>query len=122
MEQEVIKLDNFTRIRNPFTGELLTDENTIYIDAEMGDDLNSGTRAAPKKSSANINQGNKIYVLKGRFTETLRCTVAGSVWVIGEPNTLVDDVYFKGATIYSVAFLEIGKLRSDFSANGLTET
>ncbi|MDR1121143.1 MAG: hypothetical protein LBM08_09515 [Dysgonamonadaceae bacterium] len=111
-------LDNFTRVRNPFTGELLTDENTIYIDAEMGDDLNPGTRAAPKKSLASINTPEKTYLLKGIFHEDAQY-ITGlpsiKMWIIGEPNTLIDSLYLSchGNPFFYVAFLEIGKFSTD---------
>ena len=84
---------NFTVRQNPFTGILLTDLNTVYVDADTGDDYNPGTSASPKKTlNVLLTAALPNCVARGVFTDNYTVKVAGgcSGYLLGDLNTVVD--------------------------------
>jgi len=113
-------LSNFTILRNPFTGTLLTDLNTLYIDSEEGNDSNPGTRALPKKSLTQPYVATiTTFVIRGLFNESPIFLVENNrKYIIGDLNTKINGILnFQGnATItgsgYSIYNVKINQITS----------
>jgi len=91
-------LSNFTVLYDPFDGAKLTDTNTIFIDADTGDDNNPGTRDLPKKSLQSINVTGKKYLLRGVFNENYLITTGIGIILIGDLNTVINgSIIFRGS-------------------------
>jgi len=87
-------LSNFTILKNPFTGTLLTDVNTLYIDADEGDDSNPGTRALPKKLLTQPYVATiTTYVIRGKFNESpvFKLDMTRK-YILGDLNTEINGV------------------------------
>ena len=89
-------LSNFTIVRNPFNNVLLTDSNTVWIDADTGSDTNNGTLDFPYKSLSNIVQPatntTKYYVIRGSFTDGFNLYLSNgniNTYILGDLNTEV---------------------------------
>jgi len=88
-------MSNFTVKINPFTGELLTDVNTVYVDADTGNDINAGTKASPLLSISQMLTAVKPnMVVRGVFNGNYTVKVDGSVdgYLLGDLNTVVNGI------------------------------
>jgi len=88
--------NGFTLTRNPFNGELLTDSNCIYIDAQNGNDSNNGHRATPKQTLGAITNQSGTYLLVGSFSSilTINLNSSAAIYILGDLNSSFESLVF----------------------------
>jgi len=83
--------NGFTLTTNLFTGEVLTNSNTLFFDANFGSDSNPGTREFPKQTIniTDTNTANIVnFVVKGDFSNILNLSVSNKkAYILGDLNT-----------------------------------
>ncbi|MCL2650314.1 MAG: hypothetical protein FWD60_04705 [Candidatus Azobacteroides sp.] len=87
--------NGFTLTRNPYNGQLLTDSNCVYVDAQNGNDSNPGTRAFPKQTLGVITNQSATYLLLGSFNGIVSISIASTnIYLLGDLNSSLESVSF----------------------------